>query len=170
VINMTIDSSQLSPEQQAFLKANPELLKSLGQEIPKQAARVQTRQKKLSKGKSKLQRDLEEIDHKVAKAKRRADELRREYMVNPHLREINEKCSSTADRGSKGLVCPVCGEPNGAYAKGGKPNKKGEKPWCLKCDSPLVPADKLAKWRKMPNVKAVRKSLNDEFKRRGLDF
>lgn len=161
---MVIDMSNLSKEKRVFLKATPGLLRSLEQAIPQKVATINRREKR--RGLSKLQRDLDRIDKKVKAARRRAKEARE--ITDKHLREINEKYRSTADRGSKGLVCPVCGEPNGAYAKG-KPNKKGGKPWCLKCDSPLVAKDKLAKWRKMPNVKAVRKSMS-EFKRRGLDF
>ena len=43
---MSIDISQLSPEKQAFLKANPELLESLEKTIPKQVKGVQEREKK----------------------------------------------------------------------------------------------------------------------------
>lgn len=167
---MTIDLSNLSQEKRAFLKVNPDLLKSLEQTIPKQAARVQTRQKKLSKGKSKLQRELEEIDGKVAEAKRKAGEFKRDYMLNRHLREINEKYNNRhgVSRGSKGLVCPLCGEPNGAYTKG-KPNKINGKPACLKCNVPLIRKDKVVKWLKLPRVKVPRDGLS-EFKRRRLDF
>lgn len=162
---MTIDISNLSPEKQAFLKVNPELLKSLKKEVSKQAATIQTRQKKLSNGKSKLQRDLEDIDRKVVETRNKADKLRREYMMDANLRRIQRKFLGTQPvvHGDAELVCPVCGSFNGAYTKG-KPNKKNGKPWCLKCNSPLVPKDKLMKWRKFSKVKAAGKSLRDEFK------
>lgn len=150
-----------------FLKVNPELLKSLEQAIPKQAARVQTRQKKLSKGKSKLQRDLEGIDDKVRDARAKTEQLRRKHMM--HLPEDFRKLHYTSMKkdfviGDKQLVCPNCGRTD---AK----NKRGKKPWCIYCNLPLIPKNKLERWKKMVRFKPPSKrKREDEFKRRGLDF
>lgn len=158
---MTIDLSHLSQEKRAFLKANPDLLKSLEKEIPLQAGRVQARKEKLRKGKAKWQRDLEDVDRKVDDAKKRAEELRRKY--DPKLMEINRKLLMKAVSGKGALVCPVCGDSDHG-------NKMNGKPWCFKCKTTLVPKDKLEDWLKLPKVKVLSKSLKDEFKKQGLDF
>ena len=163
---MTIDLSQLSQEKRAFLKAHPDLLKSLKTGIGKQAVKVQTRKQRETKGKSKLQRELEDIDRRVKEARDKAEELRRKY--DPHLRRIqnNLMMKLNVETGMKGLVCPVCGRSDEECGH----NKTNGKPWCVKCDTQLIPKNKLKKWRKMVKAKAVRSSLKDEFKRRGLDF
>jgi len=145
---MPIDLSRLSPEKRAFLKAYPDLLKSLEQTIPLQVQRVQTRKLRVEKGKPKWERELDE-------AIRKAEELRRRY--DPMLMEIERKLMSKAVAVS-GLVCPVCGE-------GDKGNKVNGKPWCLKCNVPLVAKDKVEKWRRLPKVKVLPKDLRDELRR-----
>lgn len=159
---MTLDLSNLTPEKRAFLKAHPDLLKSLETGMVKQAGKVQNRKLKEQRGKSKLQRDL---DCKVEKIKDNTAKLRRKY--DPHLMRIQSSFISTldVDRGTKGVVCPVCGRSDEECGH----NKMNGKPWCFKCNSPLIPKSKLKKWRKTV-VKALRPSLKDEFKRRGLDF
>jgi len=149
---LTLDISGLSSEKRAFLKTNPELLRSLEKEIPNQIRRVNTRKAKESRGKSKLQRDLEDVDRRVEEAKRRVDELRREYMIGPHLREIQENFNRKIGviRGKDGLVCPECGE-------GDKGNKMNRRPWCMKCNTALIPKKMLKKWLKLPKIKTVRK-------------
>ena len=141
-------------------------MKSLEGEITKQAVKVQTRKERMQRGKSKLQRDIENIDRKIEEASERADELRRKY--DPNLMRIQNRYMSrlTVDRGTKGLVCPVCGRSDGECGH----NKMNGKPWCIECKSPLVPKGKLKKWRKMAKIKTSRTGLKDEFKRRGLDF
>jgi hypothetical protein len=153
---MTIDLSNLSQEKRAFLKANPELLKSLEQQIPKQIAAVQKHEEKLWKGKAKWQRDLEDVDRRVQEAKDRAEKLRREY--DPHLREIQDKLLRKLDvvKGEDSLVCPKCGE-------GDKGNKMNGKPWCFKCNVPLVPKGQVAKW--LLETKVLRRSLKDDVDR-----
>lgn len=158
---MTIDLSNLSPEKRAFLKAHPDLLKSLEQEIPKQARSFQARREKLERGKAKWQRDhvrrrVEDAKHKADEARQRAEELRRKY--NPKLMEINRRLMKKAVRGSGSLVCPECGE-------GDHRNKMNGKPWCLKCNSPLVAESKVATWKKLPKVKVLPKGLRDELRR-----
>jgi len=155
---MTIDISQLSPEKRAFLKANPELLKSLEEQIPKQIAGVQKREEKLRKGKAKWQRDLEDVDRRVREARAKADELRREY--DPLLREIQEKLLRKLDvvKGEDSLVCPKCGE-------GDHGNKMNGKPWCFKCNVLLVPKSQMAKWLRLPKMKVLRRSFKDDVDR-----
>lgn len=192
---MTIDISQLSPEKRAFLMVNPELLKSLEQVIPRQVSRVKKRQEKLRKGKSKLQCDLEDITKKEREPRAEAERLRKkfgrlkrkatskdqkemaelkrkmreyEFRLDPNLRKLQRKLMERQDviREDKELVCPKCGE---AWNKS-EANRMNGKPWCLKCDSPLVPKEQVAKWKEMLKIKSVRDTLKDEFKRRELDF
>jgi rubrerythrin len=152
---MTIDLSNLSQEKRAFLKANPELLKSLEEQIPRQVAGVQKRVEKREKGKAKWQRDLEDVDRRVQEAKDRAEKLRREY--DPLLREIQGKLLRKLDvvKSEDSLVCPKCGE-------GDKGNKMNGKPWCFKCNVTLVPKSQVAKWMNLPKMKALRRSLKDD--------
>ena len=141
---MTLDISNLSQKQQTFLKANPDFLKSLEAEIPKQVQKIHTRKLHVNKGKAKWQRDLEE-----------AERLRREY--DPLLREIQEKMTRKEEFLSGGLVCPVCQEPD-------KGNKMNGKAWCMKCNAPLLPKSKAEKWKKLGNIKiANSKPLDPTF-------
>ena len=158
---MTIDLSNLPQTKQNLLNANPELLRSLEKEIPNQIQGANTRKAKERRGKSKLQRDLEDIDNRVEDAKRKADRLRLEYIVDFHLREISKKYqkhhlekSESASR----LVCPKCGEDD-------KGNKMNKQPWCMKCNTALIPASMLEKWRKIPEVKFAPNALRDELNR-----
>jgi hypothetical protein len=148
---MPIDISQLSPEKRAFLKANPEFLKSLEEQILRQVAGVQKREEKLEKGKGKWQRDLEE-------AMDRAEKLRREY--DPLLREIQDNFERKLEvvKGEDSLVCPECGE-------GDKGNKMNGKPWCFKCNVTLMPKSQVAKWLKLPKTKTLRSSFKDDVDR-----
>ena len=57
------------------MKAHPDLQKSIEKDIPKQAARMQIRQVRMNKGKSKWQRKMEELER---------------YMYDPELMRINE--------------------------------------------------------------------------------
>jgi len=152
---VTIDLSQLSPEKRAFLKVNPELLQDLEKEIPNQVRQAQDRQEKLRRGKSKWQRDLEDV---VEEAKQQADELRREY--DPELRRINRLFMEKAVRSDGALVCPVCGGSDHG-------NKMDGKPWCFKCNSPLESAKTANK--RFPSVKVLPKSKRLETTFRRLD-
>ena len=147
---MTIDISQLSPEKRAFLKANPELLKSLEQTIPMKISAMQKRKEKLKKSKAKRQRDIDEVVD-------RAEKLRREY--DPLLREILDKLLRKLDvvKGDS-LICPKCGEAD-------KSNKMNGKSWCFKCNVPLMPKSQVARWLKLPKTKVLRRSLKDDVDR-----
>lgn len=155
---MTIDLSNLSQEKRAFLKVYPELLENLEKEIPKQVAGFKKREEKRRRGKAKWQHDLEDVDRRVEEARRKADKLRREYMLDPALREINRKFMDKVEAVAGKLICPQCGE-------GDKGNRMNDKPWCFKCQAVLVPKDKLEKWQKLPKIKVVDKNLKDELKR-----
>lgn len=153
---MTIDISNLSPEKRAWLKANPDLLKSLEAEVPRQAASFKVRQEKVNRGNASWQRNLDGTNSKVEDAKQRAEELRRQY--DPMLREINRRFIEEAERGKASLVCPVCGDID-------HQNKVNGKSWCLKCNNPLVPKEKVETWKKFPKVRVVPKDLRRELKR-----
>lgn len=145
-----MDISKLSSEKRAFLKANPEFLKSLEQQIPKQVAEIQKHKEKLRKGKAKWQRNLH------------VDRPR----LTPALRDIEEKYRERdRERATivSNLVCLECGE-------GDKGNRVNGKPWCMNCNAPLIPKDKVDKWGLKPRIRVLHKSLKDDFKRRELDF
>ena len=115
--------------------------------------------------KAKWQRDLEDVDRRMEDVRAKAKELRQEYMMDPHLREIQSKLMRKLDivKGDKGLVCPACGEDD-------KNNRMNGQPWCFKCNSPLVSKDKIKMWKKLPTVKVAPKDLREELKKlnRGL--
>lgn len=158
---MTIDISNLSQEKRVFLKTHPDFLRGFEKEIIKQAQKIQARRETRSKGKSKLQRDLEDVDRRVEEAKGRAERLRLERLLNLPF-YLRGDFSGDSVQGKKALICPVCGDSD-------KGSKMSGKPWCFKCNSPLMAKDKVEKWKKM--AKILRKyRLKDEFKRRGLDF
>jgi hypothetical protein len=152
---MTIDISQLPREKQAFLKANPELLKSLEDAIPREITRTKLRMEKIKRSHSKLQREIDE-------AVREAELYRQHY--NPILLQVEAaylKRISVSFEGGE-LICPICGEsPNSNMYSNKGP--RGE-PWCVKCNSPLIDRKKLAKWVKEPKVKVLGKNFKVTFK------
>lgn len=162
---MTLDLSNLTPEKSAFLKAHPDLLKSLESGITQQAVRVQSRKRRENHGKAKWQRRIEDVKVRAEEARRMAEQLRLENLLNlPYY--LRSGFSGRSIQGMKGLICPVCGRSDQECGH----NKMNGKPWCFKCKAPLIPKNKLKKWRKMAKVRAVPFNLKDEFKRRGLDF
>ena len=140
---MTIDISNLSPEKRAFLKANPDLLKSLEKALPKQVANFELQREKLIQGKAKWQQDIE-----------KATGLLTKYMQDPILREIEQKLLRVDALNTK-LVCPSCGEND-------RGNKMNGKPWCFKCNVTLVPKGEVANWQKLPKIKTLRRSFKDD--------
>lgn len=87
-----------------------------------------------------IQRQREDIERKSEEARRHAERVRREaeIMRNTHAREI------TMDLRTRGAVkasatCPVCGDV-------GHGNRKNGKPWCMKCDAPILPKEKHGEW------------------------
>lgn len=112
--------------------------------------KVQRRKIKLKKGKSKIQRDIEEVNEKV-------ERIRREHLRDPVLREIDKrfKASLHINGGRGGLVCPVCGGKD-------QGNKMNDKPWCFECNTRLVPKNKIKKW--LPLIRNLNKtdSMNNQ--------
>jgi hypothetical protein len=151
-LRKVIDTSQLSPEKRAFLRANPELLRSLEQEIPNQARRFQARKERLEKTKNHWQRRMEEAEEE-------ARQVKHDFVADRILREVDRKYARVhVFEGKSKLICPVCGGSD-------QGNRMNGKPWCFKCKSPLVPKHKLEAWKKLPKVKMAPKSLKDELKR-----
>jgi len=69
------------------------------------------------------------------------EEMRmREIMNNPHAREITEELRRLHSAGG-GLVCPSCGDTDHG-------NRMNNKPWCMKCNLPLMSLEKAANWVK----------------------
>lgn len=155
---MPIDTSELSPEKRAFLTIHPEFLSSL----EKQIRTGPYRNRKSEKKKKRLH---QKADRLRARAQRLRDKhgmsplLMARIIEEPILLDILRK-DEDRERGPSKLVCPSCG----ANDRG---NTLNGKPWCFKCNSPLVPKDKVKNW---VSVKQLPKTLKDEFKRRGLDF
>jgi len=146
-----IDTSNLSPEQQAFLEAHPEFLGGLEADIPRQVAHAEKRQLKMRNSKVNWQRELDE-------AMEKADSLKRQY--DPILRELNEKYSSLIPKveGVDGLVCPECGDID-------HQNKMNGVAYCMKCNVPLVEKETATKWLK-ERIKTVNPKIPSEL--RGL--
>jgi len=127
-------------------------------EAPKQWERFQRNKLKRQKGKTKLQREIDEIDDKVTDVKAHAEELRRRY--DPELMKINANLERKLGSPIGGLRCPKCGEPD-------RQNKMNGKSWCLKCNVALESPFLVKK--RLPDVKVLPKSkrLGETF--RGLD-
>jgi len=154
---VTIDISNLSQEKRAFLKATG-FLESLEHAIPQQVARIKKKKEKKRKGKSKLQRELALMDKKTAEIRSKAHDLRHLMEIEWEWRKQHE-----VSKEAGALVCPVCGEGN-------KGNMMNGKPWCLKCNCPLVPKGKVEKWKRMAHIKQATQRLGDEMKKLGYDF
>jgi len=138
-------SGPLNPSEKKALEA--EFLRAAKSEWQK----VQVRRKKMEKGRSKAQREISGIES-------RASELRRRYMVDPTLREIDRKYRERMKiEDFVQLHCPECGDSD-------KGNRMNGKPWCFKCNVMLVPKGKVSKWFK-GTVKVVKKSLRDDLRR-----
>lgn len=69
--------------------------------------------------------------------------------MDPHMRRIQEHFRSKAVKSSFDLVCPECEDRDHG-------NKKNKKPWCLKCNVPLIKRKDLKKWKKN-RIKVVKK-------------
>jgi len=127
-------------------------------EAPKQWDRFQKNRVKREKGKPKWQREIEEIDGKVADAKARAEELRRQY--DPELMKITANLERKLDASVGGLRCSKCGEPD-------RGNKMNGKPWCLK-DNVALESPFLVK-KRLPDVKMLPKTKRVDVTFRGLN-
>jgi len=130
---MTIDISNLSQEEQAFLKANPDLLKSIEEAIPKELERTEKRKEKLLKTMSVHQQKMAELQ----------DKFDFRLFLDPTLKDIQQKFDSavpTRQVSTEEIMCPVCGSDD-------KGNKVNGKPWCLKCNVMLLPKHKIKRWK-----------------------
>jgi len=74
-------------------------------------------------------------------------------MGDPHLHEITESLRKRY-RVDGGLVCPSCGDTDHG-------NRMGKKPWCIKCNLPLMSAEKAAAWVKPPPSKKFPLGFNE---------
>lgn len=127
-------------------------------EAPKQWTRFQARKAKRDKGKTKWQREIDEIDSKMTDAKTRAEELRRQY--NPKLMQIVTNLDRKIGMPVGALRCPKCGEPD-------RQNKMNGKPWCMKCNVALESPFLVKK--RLPYMKTLPKTKRLDVTFRGLD-
>ena len=73
-----------------------------------------------------------------------------DYGLDP-LSLIHVKYAALKKGDENLLVCPSCGSVDLG-------NRMNKKPWCIKCNMPLVPKSKLLKWKKkVKTIKAVDK-------------
>jgi len=79
-----------------------------------------------------------EVEERIRQARFQREEMR--IRGDPHLREITESLRRAHAAGS-GLVCPSCGD-------GDHGNRMGKRPWCFKCNLPLMSREKAAGWVK----------------------
>ena len=130
------------------MKKNVELEKELLAQAPIEWSRFQSNKKKKSRGKSKFQQTMDD-------AERRVDELRRKYrMGSPVLRDIEKKYNERFPTiNTSKLVCPQC---NG----NDKGNVMNGKPYCFKCNIPLVrKGDKKIVFRRLRPAEAKKRHL-----------
>ena len=127
-------------------------------EAPEQWKHFQEKRLKRQKGKAKWQREIDEIEGKVADVKVRVEELRRQY--DPELMRITANLDRKMDTPVGGLRCPKCGEPD-------KHNKMNGKPWCIKCNVALESPFQVKK--RLPDMKALPKSKRLDVTFKGLD-
>lgn len=120
-----------------------ELLKAAETEYKK----VQVHRERLERSRSALpQRKIEEI-------RRKADDLRRMYLVDPALRDIQDKFTRKLGTVPGALVCPICGG-------GDKGNTMNGKPWCFKCNVALKSPFQVKK--RFPDIKVLPKTKRIE--------
>lgn len=150
---MPVDISQLGAEKRAFLKASG-LLESLETAIPKKLGKIQKRKRNLDNGKAKWQREIQKSKHRAAVVKGKAEDMRAkaEQVRREHLLHLPQDLRRLMEKniviGDKQLVCPVCG--SGVHHGNN---------WCFKCNSPLIPKDKVAQWVSRKKVKTKREAL-----------
>ncbi len=143
---------------QADSKPNLILEAALLAQAPKQWKRFQEKRLKRQKGKAKWQREIEEMDSKVADAKTQAEELRRQY--DPELMRININLERKLGSVVGGLRCPKCGDSD-------MHNRMDNKPWCMKCNVALESPFLVKK--RLPDVKVLPKSKRLDVTFKGLN-
>ena len=105
---------------------------------------------------AEIRSERAKIESEVEGAKRHAERVREEarIMSDPAIREITENLRRmhSADGG---LVCPKCGGTNHG-------NRMNGKPWCPKCNLPLMSREKAAGWVKPQKPKPKRFTFDPE--------
>ena len=92
-----------------------------------------------------------EIEERIMEAKWMRQDMR--IRSDPHLREITENLRK-AHSSRSGLVCPRCGESDHG-------NRMGKKPWCMRCNLPLMSAEKASKWVKPQSPKKFTRGFEE---------
>jgi len=102
-----------------------------------------------------IQRQRSEIERTVVDAKRHADLVSRDSMMfgSPHMMEINRNLSRKHGM-TRSLVCPKCGE-------GSHNNTMDGKPWCMKCNVPLMTPELAEKWEETKKAKPKSHTFNE---------
>lgn len=135
----------MTPEK---IEDSPEFKKALNEACERQyrgwlyGGGIVSSKDKIGETMEEIQRQRREIEEKVEGAKRHADRLRREaaLMSNPHAREITENLRRIHGQNG-GLVCPQCGDTDHG-------NRMNGKPWCMRCNLPLMSKEKAEGWIK----------------------
>ena len=122
--------------------------KELEKELLKAA---ETEYKKVQVYRERLARSRTSPRGKIDEVRRKADDLRRRYLVDPALRDIQDKFTRKLETAPAALVCPICGG-------GDKGNTMNGRPWCFKCNVTLVNRNRVKKW--LPIIKVVQKKGN----------
>ena len=104
-----------------------------------------------------LQADVDAVKFEVAEARMKAEALEpnRGCFTIPRdpLTEIYVKYLATMQSEDAKLVCPDCGESDHG-------NRVNKKPWCMKCNMPLVYKSKR---KRGPQVRVIRREKNPTF-------
>lgn len=167
LLGWRLDSMEESPKFQRALKEAADeqwrswlygggFKKAPHREVEEDLRKIQEVKQASQKRVEEVRRRAREVQRRAEDARKRAEELRR--MHNPMLKRITETLEAE-DVLKLGLVCPVCGE-------GDKGNRMNKRPWCFKCNVPLIRPNRVARW---VNVKRGRGLGGETMKKlRGL--
>ena len=140
---------------------SPEFLRALHEACERQyreylyGGGIVSSKDKIADTMEEMQRQRREIEEKVAEARVHAERRREEMRImgDPHLREITESLRKR-NRVEGGLVCPKCGDTDHG-------NRMNGKPYCMKCNLPLMSAEKAAEWVKPQVPKRASRTFNE---------
>jgi altronate dehydratase len=107
---------------------------------------IKKRMETLKRSRSFPQQEMERLSKELRTLEFRLDPALQE--INRHFREQTKTTTS--------LTCPDCGESD-------KGNKMNGKPWCFKCNVPLVRKDRVEK--KLSKIKVIRNPYRRELQR-----
>jgi hypothetical protein len=135
-----------------------ELLQAAKQKI----LTIASQKKRRHAGKSKDQQEIEIMDAKAAKIRKKANSIRKKmeahgkhlagsFIFDPYLRKINQQMLERIGTKKTGLVCPKCGGPDAG-------NTNNKKPWCFKCNCELIDTS-----QKGPVIRALSKQESRDF-------